>query len=369
MRFIDRTGFAGVLDALARRGFTVVGPTVRDGAVVLDRVEGVDDLPAGVGVDEGPGRARLERRDDDRLFGVPHGPDSAKRFLFPARERLATLVPDAERGFSVEVSDRDVPRYAFVGLRACDLAAVATQDQVFLGGDHRDGPYAARREGSFFLAVQCTEPGPTCFCASMGTGPRCATGYDLALTELPDGFVVEVGTPAGQDVLDEAGSREATEDEASAAEASVREAAARMGREVETGGLRNLLYRNRSHPRWAEVAERCLACGNCTAVCPTCFCHDVVDTPLVTGETERDREWASCFSEEFSHLAGHGPVRSSREARYRQWLTHKFAGWFDQFGTSGCVGCGRCIAWCPVGIDVTEELAAIRRTDHEAVPA
>jgi ferredoxin len=240
---------------------------------------------------------------------------------------------------------------------------------VFIGGEFRDTPYADRRDRSFFLAVNCTDPGATCFCASMGSGPRCTAGYDLAVTELAGGFVVEVGSPRGEEVLEEAGSREATDDEEALAAALVREASSQMGREVETGGLRNLLYRNRSHPQWSDVAERCLTCGNCTAVCPTCFCHDVVDTPVVTGETVRDREWASCFSEEFSHLTGHGPIRASREARYRQWLTHKFAGWFDQFGTSGCVGCGRCITWCPAAIDITEELAAIRRTDQAQVPA
>ena len=139
--------------------------------------------------------------------------------------------------------------------------------------------------------------------------------------------------------------------------ATARKVAEQMGRELETDGLRELLERNREHPRWDEVSERCLTCGNCTMVCPTCFCTSVEDVTDLTGEeAERWREWDSCFSLDFSYVVG-GSVRSSSRSRYRQWMTHKLGTWWDQFGSSGCVGCGRCITWCPVGIDVTEELA------------
>ena len=143
------------------------------------------------------------------------------------------------------------------------------------------------------------------------------------------------------------------------------EAAKRMGRQLDTTGLPELLAANREHPRFAEVAGRCLTCGNCTSVCPTCFCTSVEDVnDLADGSAERWRVWDTCFSVDYSYIHG-GSVRRSPEARYRQWLTHKFGTWVDQFGTSGCVGCGRCITWCPVGIDVTEELAAIRATEGE----
>jgi Fe-S-cluster-containing hydrogenase component 2 len=132
---------------------------------------------------------------------------------------------------------------------------------------------------------------------------------------------------------------------------------------MDTSGIKELLYRNPEHPRWDDVAERCLACTNCTLVCPTCFCGSVEDVTDLVGETaERWRRWDSCFTLDHSFLHG-GSVRSSTRARYRQWLTHKLASWIDQFGTSGCIGCGRCITWCPVGIDITEEVAAIRATD------
>ncbi len=362
MRFLDRDGLDALLRGLVEAGYDVIGPTVRDGAIVLERVDGVDDLPAGVGEEQAPGRYRLTKRADDRLFGWAHGPDAGKRFLFPPREVLATIARDAKGAMSVEAEpDEDRP-LAFVGLRSCDLHAIAIQDRVFLD---LDPGYRRRRVGAIFIGVNCEEPGSTCFCVSMDTGPRCTVGFDLALTELDDGFVVEVGTPRGEELLAGVPTREADEEESGAPERVAATAATRMGRELDTSDLPDLLYRNRTHPRWHDVASRCLACGNCTNACPTCFCHDVVDGVSISGDVAtRTREWATCFSAEYSWTAGE-VVRHSHEGRYRQWLTHKFASWIDQYGTSGCVGCGRCLTWCPVGIDVTEEIAAIRITDGE----
>jgi ferredoxin len=132
------------------------------------------------------------------------------------------------------------------------------------------------------------------------------------------------------------------------------------GRHLETAGIRELLLDNLEHPRWQTVAERCLSCANCTMVCPTCFCSSVEEVSDLTGDhVVRERSWASCFTAEHSYM-NTGAVRKSTASQYRQWLTHKLATWHDQFETSGCVGCGRCITWCPVGIDLTEEVAAIR---------
>ncbi len=375
MRFIDRAGFERLLNELRALGFDLIGPTVRDGAIVLDHIGGAADLPQGVREIQDAGRYRLVKQPDHLMFAWAHGPDSGKRFLFPAREDLATITKTNGSLKSRPAAPLDTDRpLAFIGLRSCDLHAIAVQDRVFLNGAVADPHYARRRRDAFFVGVNCGSPGGTCFCASMGTGPRCTTGFDIALTELDeDGFLAEVGTERGEEVLHAIGTRASTEEEEADAERIRRGAVETMGRELRTDDMPSLLYRNREHPRWAEVAERCLACGNCTSACPTCFCHDVVDTSDITGVTAtRTREWASCFSSEFSHIVGMD-VRATREARYRQWLTHKFAAWIDQFGTSGCVGCGRCITWCPVGIDVTEEIDAIRRTDgarqKEEVPA
>jgi len=362
MRFLDRPGFDALLRSLVDAGYELIGPTVRDGAIVLDRIDGAGDLPAGVGEEQAPGTYRLTRRDDARLFGWAHGPDAGKRFLFPPREALATISLDEGGSMRVASEAGEAKPYAFVGLRSCDLHAIAVQDRVFMD---LDPAYRRRREGAVFIGVNCEEPGTTCFCVSMGTGPRCSIGFDLALTELDDGFVVEVGTPRGEELVGGVDTREPTHEESAAPERITAIAATRMGRELDTSDMPDLLYRNRTHPRWHDVASRCLACGNCVMVCPTCFCHDVVDGVSLSGDVAtRTREWATCFSAEYSWAAGE-VVRHTHEGRYRQWLTHKFASWIDQYGTSGCIGCGRCITWCPVGIDVTEEIAAIRATDGE----
>jgi ferredoxin len=366
VKHLDRRAFERMFVVLAERGYDVVGPTVRDGTIVLDRLDGPGDLPRGIREEQDAARYRLTDSGDDHVFAWAHGPDSAKRFLFPPREVIARM-RRVDGGFEA-VPDEVAPRpVAFVGLRACDLRAIEIQDRVFLDADPA---YRERRSAALLIGVNCSDPGATCFCASMGTGPRCTTAFDLALAELDDGFAVEVGSAQGEDLLAELDGRDATEAEIGSVTEQERSAIARMGRHLEEWDMPALLYRNRQHPRWTAVAERCLACGNCTSVCPTCFCHDVVDGVSLSGdEATRTREWATCFSEEYSWTAGE-VVRHSREARYRQWLTHKFAGWIDQFGTSGCVGCGRCITWCPVGIDVTEEIEAIRRSDgaREAVP-
>jgi sulfhydrogenase subunit beta (sulfur reductase) len=360
---IARIELDALLAALRQRGYTVIGPTVRSQSLVYDELRSADDLPAGwVDVQEG-GTFRLQRSDDEALFAHTVGHDSLKRFLFPPH----LAIWRAERGAdgALEVTEPEPPpRYAFVGVRSCDLHAVAIQDRVFLGDRYVDADYEARRRDAFFVAVNCGRAGGTCFCASMGTGPRVESGFDLALTEVLDDdghrFVVEVGSERGAEVLEELDQREATSDEAGAPDAAAARATATMGRTLDVSDIRDLLQANPEHPRWDEVADRCLSCGNCTLVCPTCFCSTVEDTTdLAGGETEHTRLWDSCFTLGHSYVHG-GSVRQSGRSRYRQWMTHKLSTWIDQFGTSGCVGCGRCITWCPVAIDITEEVAAIR---------
>ncbi|MDW8468554.1 MAG: 4Fe-4S dicluster domain-containing protein [Burkholderiales bacterium] len=341
----------------------MLGPTVREGAIAYDEIASESDLPAGWTDEQAPGRYRLRRRADAALFGYAVGPHSWKRFLHPPRERLWRLRKNGDRIEAI-AEPESAPREAFLGVRACELAAIGILDRVLGEGELADARYRARRSEAFVVAVNCAVAASTCFCVSMGTGPRARSGYDLALTELLDErghvFVVEAGSERGAELLAELPVREASEAEIAQAAAQSERTAAAIGRRLDTAGAKDLLQSNPEHPRWDEVAKRCLACGNCTQVCPTCFCSTMEDTADLSGETaERWRRWDSCYTLDFSYVHG-GPVRRSVKARYRQWLTHKLAHWIEQFGTSGCVGCGRCIAWCPVGIDLTEEVAAIR---------
>lgn len=363
---IQARDLQALIERLRREGYRVLGPTVREGVIAYDELDSAADLPAGWTTEQSGGRFRLIRRDDAAVFGFTSGADSWKKFLFPATMSLWEARRDGA-GFQVtEPEDKQSP-LAFLGVRACELDAIRIQDKVFLGGHYVDTAYQTRRAEAFFVAVNCAEPDGTCFCASMKTGPRAMAGYDLALTERIEGdrheFLVEIGSERGaailKDIPHEAAGPEALEWAAQCAA----KAAQRMGRTLDTTDLKNLLYRNYEHPRWDDVASRCLTCGNCTLVCPTCFCCTVEDASDLSGQhAERRRKWDSCFTSDFSYIYG-GSVRSSAMSRYRQWLMHKLATWEDQFGSSGCVGCGRCITWCPVGIDLTEEVRRIRESE------
>jgi sulfhydrogenase subunit beta (sulfur reductase) len=360
-RVIDLEGLATLIRVLRQSGRRVVGPTIADGAIVYDEIEGAADLPQGYTDEQAPGRYALERRGDAALFGYAVGPHSWKKFLHQPLLRLWRAVrKDAE--VVVEAEPPDAEPLAFIGVRACELKAIAIQDRVLMGGDYVDPHYKARRDGAFLIAVNCGQPSGTCFCVSMDAGPKAAAGYDLALTELTSGahrFLVEIGSSAGAELLAQAPSRAATQDDIGAAAAVVADAAAHMGRKMPDADVPALLMRNLQHPRWDEVAQRCLSCANCTMVCPTCFCTSVEEHSDLAGvESSRTRRWDSCFTVDYSYIHG-GAVRPSVASRYRQWMTHKLSTWHDQFGTSGCVGCGRCITWCPVGIDITEETTAI----------
>jgi len=362
-RVLPSEGLQRLVEALARQQYTVIGPTLRDGAIVHDQVASERDLPIGWTDEQRPGRYRVRARDDQARFGYRVGPHPWKRHLAPPEVRL-WRARKADGHLVFEPSRPAPARLAFLGVRPCDLAALAILDRVYLEGPHVDPGYRARRAATFVVAVNCTEAGGTCFCASMGTGPRATAGYDLALTEVvaPERheFVVEVGTPRGAEVAAALEGREASAADLDAVAEATARAAATMGRRLDGDGLAGLLYANLEHPAWDEVAARCLTCGNCTLSCPTCFCSTTEDRPdLAGGGAERWKRWDSCFTREFSYIHG-GFMRASAMARYRQWMTHKLAGWHDQFGTSGCVGCGRCLTWCPAGIDITEVARTIR---------
>ena len=354
-----------LIDALRTNGYRVVGPAVRDGAVMWDTIHHVSDLPIGWRDVQEPGRYRLEHTDSQRYFGVVHGPQSMKPLAFAPREPL--LVIEKTKGkVSVQPTLPNSEKVAVLGARACDLAGLAIQDHIFLKDVYRDPYYAVRREGLFVIAINCTRALATCFCASMETGPRANAAFDVALTELDEVFLVETGSAAGREFVRALSLAPATATQIREAEQQIETCARSQTRQLDRSQLPQALYAAHEHPRWDDVAARCLACGNCTMVCPTCFCHTVEEVPDLTHTSSaHSRLWDSCFTQEHGYIHGKN-IRPAIKDRYRMWLTHKLASWIDQFGTSGCVGCGRCITWCPVGIDLTEELPALLKISPQA---
>jgi sulfhydrogenase subunit beta (sulfur reductase) len=357
--WLPRPELQSLIDRLQASGYRCIGPQVRDGTIVYNALDSASQLPCGVRDSQQPGAYRLEQRADERCFAWANGPQALKPLTFVPRERLWRARRSEGAGVQFESLEPPGEPLAVIGVRACDLAGLAIQDMHFLQGAFSDPYFRARRERLFLVAVDCMHPAETCFCASTGDGPQAQSGFDLALGELDDGFVVRAGTAEGERILSELQSEAATEAQRQAADEAIREGARMQVRGLPSRNLRRLLFSNLEHPRWNEVAGRCLSCGNCTSVCPTCFCHSETEQPSLDGrESEHFRQWDSCFTQGHSYFAG-VVVRSDTRLRYRQWMTHKLGSWHDQYGRSGCVGCGRCITWCPVGIDITQEAAAI----------
>jgi ferredoxin len=355
------------LDALLARlresGYQTIGPHIRENALLYEPIQSIADLPRGYTSEQDAGQYRLVADGLPRYFDITPGPHTWKQYLFPPRETFFKLHKNA--AWAEQAASPPTARYALIGVRACEIAAINIQDRVFLREDFSDPMYRERRQNLFILSVNCLHPGGTCFCASMGTGPRVTGGFDLNLTELEDVFLLDVGSELGCQLLEGLTLQPASAFLLQASQKGLEHATHKMGRSLDIRDLPDLLLKTIEHPHWNTVARRCLSCTSCTQVCPTCFCWDAVEHPNLGGNlTSRERVWDSCFNPGYSSLAGGGNNRPTVRSRYRQWLTHKLGTWKQQFDVLGCVGCGRCITWCPVGIDLTEEIPALREEVH-----
>jgi len=358
-----------LIQAIRDQGHRLLGPVLRDGAIIYDDVMSAGDLPRGWTDAQEKAHYRTLARSDGAYFGYVVGPHSWKKFLQLPRRQLWKARRNGGEVQVLEVED-PAPSMAFLGVRSCELHAIAIQDRVFIDDAYRNDSYTRRRSQLFIVALNCTTSAPTCFCTSMNTGPEVTLPADLTLTEVIDEqqhfFLIASGSERGEQILAQLPVQPANDRQRQQA----RDAVARTAEEVDRGprrfdssDLKPLIYRNFDSPVWDQVAERCLSCANCTMACPTCFCSTVEDTTDLSGEhAERWERWDSCFTGDFSYITG-GPVRADTRSRYRQWMSHKLATWHDQFDSSGCVGCGRCITWCPVGIDITEEVQRIRESE------
>ncbi len=353
-----------LIDELRNREYTVIGPKIENKKVVYEEISKIDDLPAGWTDEQESARYRLHKTDSPALFDITHSMNAWIHHLYPSK---ATLLKASREnsGFTVERMKESPPKYALFGIRPCDLEAMKKYDRILLKDKYHDEIYKKRREKTLIISANCTRPSGTCFCASMESGPKAISGYDLALTEIiRDGdnyFIADIGSESAQELIDKIPQTEASADDIAYADSLIEKAREEMGRTLNTENLKEILQKNYENTFWDTVGDRCLTCGNCTLVCPTCFCTTIQDyTDLTGSHVERIRQWDSCYNNEFSYIHG-GSVRTSSYAQYRHWLMHKLATYHDQFDTSGCVGCGRCITWCPAAIDITEEASAIRK--------
>ncbi len=356
---ITKVAFNAVLSRLREKGYETIGPRIKNDTLIYAPIEGVDDLPRGYITEQEAAHFRLTYTGHSRYFDAIPGAQSWKQFLFPPKSEIFALRKVNNR-WEASTPETKAPAYAFIGVRACELAAIQIQDKAFLRSDFNDPIYRARRERVFILTVNCMYPAGTCFCVSMGTGPRAKDGFDLSLTELEDVFLLTIGSEVARNLLDGIPFELASAFLLRNADQGLEHAASQMGRKLDISNLPDLILNNLDHPHWQEVGSRCLSCTNCTQVCPTCFCWDATDEMSLDGkETHRERVWDSCFNPGYSYQAG-GNTRPTIRSRYRQWLSHKLGTWKQQYGTLGCVGCGRCITWCPAEIDLTKEIPMLQ---------
>lgn len=357
--YIARDQLQHLISALNAAGYRCLGPQVQDAAIQYRDLTDTNQFPQGVTEQQAPGSYRLTRTDSPRQFAWACGPLALKPYLFAAHEPLWQVQRDAQGNLQFDTVTTAHQPLAVIGVRACDLAAFALQDAHFMREGQVDSAYAARRKNLFLVAVNCTHPAATCFCVSTGDGPNATANCDLILDELEAGFLISSLSERGAAIAAQLPLQEGSAAQHATAEQQQNTACAAQTRALPARDLRPLLNARLQHAQWQDVVARCLSCGNCTSVCPTCFCYSEQDVPVLDGtHSTHVRAWDSCFTQTHSYIHGI-TIRADTGLRYRQWLTHKLAAWHDQYGRSGCVGCGRCISWCPVGIDITAEVAAL----------
>ncbi len=281
--------------------------------------------------------------------------DTLKKYQFLPADQVLAYTKEARmvevRGAAVEADETVV-----LGSRPCDAFAVRSLDGVFTTEPAFD-PYRVRREKTTIVSMSCHQPAETCFCTSAGIGPDSTEGSDLLLTEVSGGFFVEVVTEKGRELVatcreyfTEAG--EEGTGERNRAGALLRE---KVTREAQYEAVRRVLDRPEtfSHEEWEKIGQTCIGCGVCTFLCPTCHCFDIVDEPVLD-RGSRWKIWDACQFADFTlEASGHNP-RDRQYKRYRNRVFCKFKYYIDFYQMTGCVGCGRCIRYCPVGIDITE---------------
>ncbi len=311
-----------------------------------------------------------EAREEFRLSEDVEGAEIVA--VAPPVSREMLVVADVGGGIGGEggmgsLAGVQAPAQVVFGLRPCDARGFAQMDSVFAGagGFYFDPYYNARRENTVLVAVTCRRPRTTCFCRALGGGPAGTEGVDVLLTEVDGGFAAEAFTPKGEQLLSADSFVEGQSDLPEAAAAAKAAAESLVDVPFQLEGLREALRSGFESPRWRELSMRCISCGTCTYVCPSCYCFNINDE-IVEGTGERFRCWDNCFNPMYTlETSGHNP-REAKYTRFRNRFNHKFWYYPEKYHSLLCSGCGRCIMHCPTRIDIREVLRTMAADGNEA---
>jgi len=337
-KIIKKEDVAGLLESLMGE-YEVFAPVKRDGLVLFDRIGSASEA----------------------FLDYQNSLMPAKQLTFPQAETLFSY-SSAKGEVKIEVPQREEKPQLIFGIRPCDASSFVVLDRVFDGEQYKDPYYLQRREKTITVSMGCVKPRSTCFCTSVGGGPFSTEGSDLLLIDIGDRYVAQTVSDKGAQLLEKRGFRDATGDELALAAAVIEAAAASMGPGVETDGLKDKLDSRFDDSIWQRLSEKCLGCGICTFLCPTCHCFDIVDE-AVDSKGERIRIWDSCQFPLFTLQASGLNPRPTVKERFRQRMMHKFSYFVDNYSRVGCVGCGRCITECPVNLDLRQVLNSVSRLE------
>jgi sulfhydrogenase subunit beta (sulfur reductase) len=277
-----------------------------------------------------------------------------KKIFFPPREPLYSYEKVGEEVVIKDLSEKWKKKRILFGVHSCDINALLILDGVF-GGKLKDQLYLNRRRNTLIIGMNCRSPGENCFCDAMTTGPTIKKGYDLLLTDIGDKYYVQVGSKAGEKLLSRDLFRTATKADRKKMEAEVIRVKNKLQSDFGIDKLGEKMKGKFWSKLWEAQTKKCVLCGACNFVCPTCYCFDVVDeTDLAGKKGQRVRVWDTCHFKDFATVAGGINFRGGKVPRVKQRLYHKLCYSTEQRGVYDCVGCGRCIQFCPAKIDIRE---------------
>ncbi|MFZ3254104.1 MAG: 4Fe-4S dicluster domain-containing protein [Syntrophales bacterium] len=299
------------------------------------------------------------QRGDEPLTDFGNSRDVPKQFFFPAREEIMKYHREGQ-DMIFACAEKPAGKSILFGVRPCDARSFYLLDMLFDQEQYQDPHYIDRRVKTTVIALACVHPPyATCFCTAVEGSPTSREGVDIMLTDLGDSYLVEFLTPKGEGWLPQFGALPVAD---AAAVEKQEKIASQAAREIKTAppaqAIKPILDRSFEHAFWDTIHGKCLKCGACTYLCPTCHCFDINDETK-GNDGVRIRNWDSCMFPIFTKAAsGHNP-RTSQKERWRQRVMHKFKYYVDNFGAMSCVGCGRCVRRCPVNIDIRKIIADI----------